>query len=475
MDKGENIIVQSTFEKISWLREVKNVLVTIDKYNIEKHDGVLRKCERGFELIVKDLFQGFYVPFEMKLEVGDQTYYCNNYTMTSREFRASRKNLTEPLKGGMIVSGDIWLLCSEVHKNLEHMFRRFVICVGKSNRLQFYVETEEFKDEKMHHFYGKAPVTVMGLDFNIYEVSQDDERHFFIDSTVKIPYEEFSDICHSIMIGYGLLCATFYQNEAFYLSSEEASFSSMRDIQYLQLRNTLKGLNNPIYGEPYGRTDDESLADRVKDDMKPLSQELFSKLCNRIYSDKNYASLIILLLEANTASLILQPAGYSVALERLTNIIADENDGLKPIKDKALAKKFRTDLVAVLEGYKDAINATGDNDAMVILQKNIDKINNPTNRDKLIKPFAMYGIELNDLDLVAIDNRNNFLHGRNGNDEEGNKIDELKVYHISLRLNVLVNKLLLKHLGYNGRIINYVKYYEDQLRCEINEELFVKI
>jgi polyhydroxyalkanoate synthesis regulator phasin len=90
-----------------------------------------------------------------------------------------------------------------------------------------------------------------------------------------------------------------------------------------------------------------------------------------------------IILESNSSSLVLRPAGYSVALEKITNIIIEENKGLKPIKNKQLAQKFRKDLEEVLKSYEKEIREENDelSNSITILKKNIDKINNPTNRD----------------------------------------------------------------------------------------------
>lgn len=453
--------------------------MTIPKYNIKKREGVLKKCQRGYELFFYDLLHDFYEPFEMKLEVEGREYQFQNFTMTDREVNLSRKSLDEPMQGGVTIRGDIERL--KLHSYNQPIYHRFVINVGTSERIQFYIETDEFKDEKIHHFYGRVPVTVDGANFNIYEVHNESskERYLFIDCDSPMYYEQFGDMCHSIMIGYGMLCATFFQNEAYYVSSADPNFVEITDIQYLQLRKTLKSFFNPIYGEPYGRTDDKELAEKVRPDMKPLSRPLFNKLCTQAHRDKDYAALIILILEANTASLILRPAGYSVALERLTNMIGAENDDFKPIKDDDLVSELKDALNGVLREFEDRIRAEGGgDDPMNILKKNIEKINQPTSMDKLLKPFARYNIKLSKLDREAIANRNSFLHGKNGKVKRGGKnveATELDVYHITLRLNTLVNKLFFSWLGYDGCIINFVKVHEDQFSEPIDEDLFVKL
>ncbi|MFO0322548.1 MAG: hypothetical protein ACK504_08990 [Bacteroidota bacterium] len=373
------------------------------------------------------------------------------------------------------ISREILINIPKYNTDDELAYRRFVILTEKS-KMMYFLETESFQDEESTYFYGKVSVTVDEIFLNFYEVNFNESTYFIIDSLSTIGFDKFADLCHSIMIGYGLISATFHQNEAFYLSSNDNSFINITSLFYYQLRKTLTSIYNPIYSNPYGYTNDNEIVQLMGTKLKVMLPTLFSKLCYKIHTDENYATLILLLLEANTASLILKPAGYSVALEKLTNIIVEENKGLKPITDSEIAKSFNVELNKVLKKYRSKITKTGNKDSISILQKNIDKINTPTNRDKLTNPFEIYGITLSDLDLKAIDNRNNFLHGRSINSKEKeNKTNYLDVFHISLRLNVLINKLIFKHLGYDGWLINYVKHHEKTINAHIEEELFIRI
>ena len=325
----------------------------------------------------------------------------------------------------------------------------------------------------MVHAFGRLPIQVDGCDLILYEKKYRDKYHFIIDSNNPINSEIFSNICHSIMIGFGFLSADFIQNDAFYITSDSRDFNTIIGFSYLQLRPSIssKGTCNPIYSNPYGYTKDESIINKIGNRIDVFDSTIFSTLCTKVYKEQDYATLILLILEANISSLILRPAGYSVALEKITNIIVEENKGLKPIPDKQISKSFRKKLKEVLTSFSTEIKNVGNEDSLIILQKNIDKINNPTNRDKLTKPFGIYGIDLNQGDLNAIDNRNNFLHGRNIKIDE-NSDEFLEIYQISLRLNKLINKLILKHIGFSGIVINHLKHNERSFDFEIEENLF---
>jgi hypothetical protein len=357
----------------------------------------------------------------------------------------------------------------------ELAFQRFIISTSNS-QLNYYVKSSIYKDETATHTFGRLVVKVGDNELTIYEKPRKGKCYFIIDSNEKIEYERFSDICFSIMVGFGFLSANFIQNEAYYFKSDNPSFDVITDFSYLQLRPSINshGTCNPLYSNPYGYTRDENIINAVGKQLEVFNSKLFSDLCSKIHLQEDYAILILLILEANVSSLILRPAGYAVALEKITNIIVEENKGLKPIPNKKISKKFRQGLLDVLQQHKEDISKVGYEDSITILEKNIDKINNPTNRDKLIKPFHILNISISKGDEEAIDNRNNFLHGRKIQTKE-NTEDYIKIFEISLRLNNLLNKLILKHIGFSGYIINHLKHNESSFEFEIEKDLFEKI
>lgn len=466
---------ESTFGLINELIDSREVLINVPKYNINGHEALLIKNqERGFSIEIENIVSDFKESYDVEIIVGDNTYLVEGLSLGTKSTKLERKEGSEYLSGKLVFTANIHEIKPKSVKN-ETSFCRFAIALGKS-QIDYYLSTEGYRDEKLLHTLGAFFFHVNSNSFTMHERKFRDKYYLFIDSLVQIDIEEFSNICHSVMISYGFLSADFHQNESFVLKSDTDDFKSVYDLQYLQLRPSLSshGTCNPIYKNPYGYTREDFIVDAVGQQLTTIDSELFSKLVTKVHVDKDYAVLILLILEANTSSLILRPAGYSVALEKLTNIIVEENKGLKPIPDKALSKRFRKELSEILVNLKTEIEQVGNEDSITILQKNIDKINNPTNRDKLTKPFEIYEIELNKVDIDAIDNRNNFLHGRNIKIEEGS--DEfIEIWSISMRLNKIINKLILKHIGYTGYVINHLKHNEASLGYTVEENLFERI
>ena len=84
------------------------------------------------------------------------------------------------------------------------------------------------------------------------------------------------------------------------------------------------------------------------------------------------------------------------------------------------------------------------------MDKKINSINSPTNKDKLIKTFANYGIELSNEDEQIIGKRNLYLHGS----KPLKTSDIFELTQISLRLHTLIVSLLLKYTGYSRHVVN---------------------
>lgn len=95
---------------------------------------------------------------------------------------------------------------------------------------------------------------------------------------------------------------------------------------------------------------------------------------------------------------------------------------------------------------------------MTVLTSRIDGLNAPTNQDKLLRPFEVFGIELSAEEADAIVRRNTYLHKGRLLDPETITADPdswRSAYETEMRIYTAVNKLLLKYLGYEGPVIDW--------------------
>jgi len=471
--KTPQIILQPSFEKITEISSLKQVKINIPSLNLHNLDGELLKTSGIYLLTVgifahksdetydvEIIFDGFVFP------VKEIHFYHGETTLT--------RNENDPMFSGEMKFHTVIREIVSSQFETQPAYYRSVINAPKAD-LDSYVHCRGYRDETKIYSGGQVTLEVGKVKLVLTRATYDKEYYLIIDASEKINFQLFAEASHSVMIGYGFLSGYFFQQEVYYLKSDSIEFKAISDISYLQLRPSILsyGTANPIHSNANGYTRDENIIKRVGRKLPVFTAELFSKLSSKILQESDYATLILLIIESHKASLVLQPAGYSVALEKITNIIAAENKGLKPIPDKILAKSFTAEITAILDKFKVQIQNAGNQDSITILKKNIDKLNNPTNQDKLTKPFKIYDIVLSSEDLKAIANRNNFLHGRPL--EIDDHKTSIETYVISLRLNKIVCKLILKHLGFSGFIINHLKHNENLLPFPLNEHLFEPI
>jgi hypothetical protein len=369
-EKIPQVLFESTFDLINELIDSQEVYINVPKYNIEKHEAfLLKNSDRGFTLEIENILSDFNESYDIEIILGDNTYFVEGLSLGTKSTKLERKENSEYFNGKLVFSASIHEI-KPIPDNVENSFCRFVIAIGKS-KTHNYLVTEGYRDEKVIHTFGAFFFQVDGKKFTMHERKFRDKYYLFIDCLKKIDFEEFSYLCHSVMISYGFLTADFHQDESFSLKSDTSDFKTVYDLHYLQLRPSIisHGTCNPIYGNPYGYTRDENIVNKVGKQLTLVDSDLFSKLATKIHIDKDYAVLVLLILEANISSLILRPAGYSVALEKLTNIIVEENKGLKPIPDKTLSERFRKELSGILTDLKSKIEQVGNKDSITILQK----------------------------------------------------------------------------------------------------------
>jgi hypothetical protein len=276
-------------------------------------------------------------------------------------------------------------------------------------------------------------------------------------------------------VSYGFIAGYLPQNEGFYFAYKDDSFKIADAVIYRSLINSIKSSYCAIHSNPFAFIEDRKLASQLKPKLNGIDNGLFSNLCRITLANSDILGVLFLILEASTLSLQPMAASYSVALEALATIICKENEEkVTPITDKNTAREMRKELRTVLESYKSRISESG----AIVLAKKIENINQPTNRDKLSKPFEMYALALNKLDVEAIENRNAFLHGRLPGLREGVfefEQDYPKLYFTALRLYFLVTALVLKYVGFSGLIPNYTKMYEAVTRVKTGESHFREI
>ncbi|WBV55321.1 hypothetical protein PFY10_13900 [Chryseobacterium daecheongense] len=458
----EDVDFYNSFSFIEMFEKEREINFSCYELDIFEQVAIIKKNpdKNRFEIEIKNIFFDVKKLYSLDLIIDKKNYHIEGVQFCTRPAKFIKNEENNVFEGQIIFYSYITSLCSGDFS--LNCFNRCVIETPKFI-LSDYLQSNSFRFEGSLRATGNFRFTFNKQEFRIINFNNGKSDYIIIDSLDMINHNEFQLIVNSILICVGFITTNYYQNECYYFQSAQENFLNP-DVYYKTLSKSIlpEANYNPIYRNPY------------EDELIVFNRENFESLIGHVYRNDEFNYLILLFIEANNATLTLQPAGYSVALEKLTNIIALENNNLQPIEDKKKARIFIKKLNAVLEDCKNFIDENGSQDAFQILQKNIQNINKPTNKEKLLKPFEIYNVCLTKEDKKAIGARNDFLHGRTLRGED-NKIAQLEIFETSLRLNKVLNMLILKYIGYKGNMINYVKYYEKILRKNIEEDLFVNL
>jgi len=297
-------------------------------------------------------------------------------------------------------------------------------------------------------------VEIMGHTFDCFSCKKEGKHYLIIDCNTEIALSDFRKATNAFLLVIGLFTGNLYKGENYILSGKN---------KFVEYSNTEKSVITNI-----------QLVDSIQGGKSHVSFDTFSVMCSRILCDYKMERIIRLILEGNsTDSVLLRSAIYSVGLETLTEIIVDKNeDKVKPISNKNFFKEIRDKLFETLDSFELPTDSSG----YKILSKKIMNLNSPTNRDKLEKPFKLYGIKLNEHDKETIEHRNKFLHGTSPivgfEESEDKRIELLLIAH---KMNFLVCSLLLKHLEYSGHVCNYFAKLEEKAKGESSEKFIREI
>lgn len=376
-------------------------------------------------------------------------------------FQTSNFNLDEKSYFRLVIKSNIWI----------DFFDHIDINKGSAKTMD---------TEKKIHFMKSLLVSFpnnIEVETLFLQIKKD--KFLIIESSNFLEFFEFKKFCFSIINSLALISGKFFQDQGIFFSYRKKEMNILEGFYYTELRDSKNLFYHPICAVP-SRINEVSLnkAREIKEsNTLRLTLNQFSNLCNKSINSFKFSSIILLIIEASSSSLLSRPASYSVALEAMTELICAENEQrIKPIQDSSLAKNIRKQMKEILNKYHDKINTEG----YEILEIKLNNLNSPTNQSKLLKPFNILDIPLDKDDIEAIKYRNSFLHGdiNLGNDcfdpkETQDSIQ--KIYYISLKLFTLLNALVLKYIGYDGSIINSPKRHEKHLGRKVNEEFYRKI
>lgn len=301
-----------------------------------------------------------------------------------------------------------------------------------------------------------SELTIKEHKFHFYTIEQISSQ--IIDSIDEISFDFYKKVTYSIRLCFAFLSGKFYKDESITIGSEKEDFSKVDFFEYQveppSIISENQIINPTFFFSQYSQKDEETQA-AWKEYHKMFGTELFSSMCEKVIDSPEFMRSLELVVNAGSISDPVQKGAlYSVSIETFTELFKSENEEIfKPIpkeKDKYW-KQLRDESKNVLEQIKKEISDSG----FSILNKKIENMNGPTNRDKLEKPFKLLGIELTPEETSILNQRNNYLHGGYPDDKEWIVMSNLN----ALKLHYLIGMLILKYLNYTGHYINVSSWF----------------
>jgi len=366
-----------------------------------------------------------------------------------------------------ILKGQFNQINQEVPSNYRDIFLRLIIPISSTieedlkaplftleRKGDIVFDKEEFN---VHH-------SIMGVSFRVGSgfseiIINDKKFHFYsteesfliLECLDKNDIDSFKIETEQIRLAFAFLCGSYYGGEAYYLSSNFNDFKEIEGVWYEKEFTNMISINEIVNPRFFFRSfidKDASYNKKYEKYHKLFSSNLFSQLCNLMFSEDEFQRTVKFLVSGSGCEDPIQKgAMYSIAIETITNFISQKNiEILKPIKKEPVARELIEELLEIINNYSSQLDESG----IEILKKKVSNLNTPTNRDKLIKPFEICNIKLTQENINSIDRRNAYLHGRSPMKTE----DKFELNKIALELHFLVACLILKYIGYEGHVIN---------------------
>ncbi|OMP75796.1 hypothetical protein [[Flexibacter] sp. ATCC 35208] len=317
-----------------------------------------------------------------------------------------------------------------------------------------------FEIKTIHNDYNGVNKSLLEVEmdnnkFYIYATDILNAGYLIIESLQPLSYNQFSQYCWTISIALAFFTGQLWQNEQYIFSYPTPDMALPTSISYEKLRPCLRSIYTPVTSNPYARirSNKTELAESYFDKTKEVNKEVLSNLCNWVHKKDEHKIVILLIVEAKNSSLLMMPAGFAIALEALATLFEEWfPEAIVPIKNKAKARQIADQMKATLVPYQDDPDVN-----TFVIEKKLNAINSPTNRDRLKIPFEILNIPLTKEDDKALMYRNALLHGNVSLIPYDRQTFEMKELELGMRLMTLANAIILKLMSYDGYIINHVR------------------
>jgi len=274
------------------------------------------------------------------------------------------------------------------------------------------------------------------------------------------------------------LTGNWLKGEHFYFTYSSNCFENKSSIYYVYTGNSI--LNNfEIINPREFKTFINSDKEDYKLEKILFPEKILSTIITSIIQKTEYERTIELLIEGNTAiTPLVRASVFSVALETITSLINKDNKSyFQTLKQTNEIKSIIDDIREFVDSKKHTLQE----EEYSFLLKKINSITNPPNKNKYLRSFELFKINLPTELKKLLDTRNKFFHGKTPYPEDSYK-NKVKDFNLEAdRLHMLVSILLLKYAGYKGHIKNQAGFrinssdYFLETKITFNESPFYTI
>ncbi len=379
---------------------------------------------------------GFLKPFEI-FESG------NKYSIKNGAGSASIK-----MGQGFSSEGKLWELESNFSEGCG-FFRAILPIDGFTKIPVHYFLGQHFTVGNSFREAGFVKVQINEYEIGFYDYDLDKQRLIFIECNNLIDYAVFEKLLEAVIYSFALISGSLIRNELTILKFSNNDFTKLSGFQFRKVEDSIIStieIINPRIHKEY-----EQLEKTV---YFPIN--IFSKLSEICCNNKPILRAVRIITQARHQPVEIEAASIFVALETVKQIIIEENiEKISPFVNSTFAK----DTIAILKEHISAIPETEFNDKSSVLRK-LDNLNMVGNNDSFKLAFRLVGLQLDKDDEKCISMRNRFLHGNIPLDNEPEQKKKKELLNITLNAHLLTCSLIFKYAGYNGAVMNFLKYWD---------------
>lgn len=276
-----------------------------------------------------------------------------------------------------------------------------------------------------------------------YIESASDSQYMMFKSQNEIDHDKFKRIVDSVRVAIGFLSGLYIGDNVYYFACNINQGIKGLTYKYMNLQESVIS-KYPILDYSFYRD--------ITEEELILTSSQFNKLVELIYINDNIMRAAMLITNAGTLSGVSKGTLASVALETMTSVVMSEQKAENIVEDKKVYRQLEYELKKGLKKIKSSVLQ----ERYTILENKLQQINYMPNSNKLEKPFELMDVILDDEEKDIIKCRNKFLHGVLPSLKKFKFLNEEEsVFLFSNKLAMLSAMLILRKIGYEGRVIDW--------------------